>query len=84
MTITATTPAGSAPVTGQPGPITQTIAKIQAEAVPGVIERLDGKTVLENKFLQVDTDTVRFPTVRSASTRPSPPAPASVSSPFRS
>jgi 8-oxo-dGTP pyrophosphatase MutT (NUDIX family) len=61
MTITATTPAGTEPATGQPGPITEMITKIQAAAVPGVIERLDGETVLENRFIRVDTDTVRFP-----------------------
>lgn len=42
MTITANTPAGIAPAGGQPGPITEMITKIQAAAVPSIIERLDG------------------------------------------
>jgi 8-oxo-dGTP pyrophosphatase MutT (NUDIX family) len=44
-----------------PGLVTEMIAIIKAETVPGTIERLDGETVLENPFIRVDTDTVRFP-----------------------
>lgn len=63
MTITTNTPVAApadAPAAA-PGPITEMITAIKAAAVPGTIERLEGATVLENKFIRVDTDTVRFP-----------------------
>lgn len=47
--------------TGTPGPITEMMSAIKAAAPSGTIERLEGKTVLENQFIRVDTDTVRFP-----------------------
>lgn len=62
MTLTTNTPVPSTePPAAQPGAITEMIAVIKAETVPGTIERLDGATVLENPFIRVDTDTVRFP-----------------------
>lgn len=64
MTITANTPpaaAAAAAPAGQPGPITEMISLIQAAVVPGTIEKLAGETVLENAFIRVDTDSVRFP-----------------------
>lgn len=63
MTITANTPV-TAPAdvpAAAPGPITEMITAIKAATVPGTIERLEGSIVLENKFIRVDTDTVRFP-----------------------
>lgn len=62
MTLT-TKPAAvpTEPSAAGPGVITEMIAVIKAETVPGTIERLDGRTVLENPFIRVDTDTVRFP-----------------------
>lgn len=36
-------------------------ATIEAPEAPGLIERLDGLTVLSNGFVKVDTDEVRFP-----------------------
>lgn len=60
-TTTASTHVGAASATAQPGPITEMITKIQEAAVPGVIEKLEGSTVLENPFIRVDTDAVRFP-----------------------
>lgn len=61
MTITANTPVDATPATGQPGPITEMISMIQAGAERGTIEKLEGATVLENAFIRVDTDAVRFP-----------------------
>lgn len=60
-TITPSAPETPAAGTQSPGPITEMIAVIKAETIPGTIERLDGETVLENPFIRVDTDTVRFP-----------------------
>ncbi|WP_354214841.1 NUDIX hydrolase [Arthrobacter sp. UYCo732] len=62
MTVTTNIPVSApAEATGTPGPITEMISAIKAAAVPGTIERLEGSTVLENQFIRVDTDTVRFP-----------------------
>lgn len=51
----------TASVQPAPGPITAMISAIRTEILPGTIERLDGAPVLENRFIRVDTDTVRFP-----------------------
>jgi 8-oxo-dGTP pyrophosphatase MutT (NUDIX family) len=63
MTLTTDTAAvpSAEPSGVQPGAITEMIAVIKAETVPGTIERLGGATVLENPFIRVETDTVRFP-----------------------
>lgn len=62
-TPTATVISGPTPVPAEskPGAITEMIAVIKAETVPGTIERIEGATVLENRFIRVDTDTVKFP-----------------------
>lgn len=63
MTITANTPVHSPAdaAAGSPGPITEMISVITSGAAPGTIEKLEGQTVLENPFIKVDTDAVRFP-----------------------
>lgn len=60
MTITANTPAET-DVAGTPGVITEMLSAIKTETAPGIIEFLEGTTVLENRFIKVDTDAVRFP-----------------------
>lgn len=60
MTLVVDTPVCHA-VPAKPDDTAEAAPASTREPVPGIIERLGGSTVLENPYIRVDTDMVRFP-----------------------